>query len=172
MASLSYLSKIKTKLFARLTSELEIADQENKVQDFLDKYGLVIEEDYVPVNTRTMKILVFGALAGKVKNYQKAIKNMGIDPNIFEFVNDYSKLKNYDTARLQDSQMYSDIIFGPNPHKQINTGDYSSFLQKIKDNPHRYPRLTVAKDAHGLKLTITSFKECFLKTRYVENMNN
>ena len=172
MASYSYLAKIKSKLFANLTKELEIADQEDNIQGFLDKYGISMEEDYVPVNTRTMKILVFGALAGNVESYKAAARSMGISPNNFEFESDYDKLKNYDTARLMDSQIYSDIIFGPNPHKQVNTDGYSSFLSKINANPHRYPRVIPARDAHGLKLSITAFKECFYKTRYFENLES
>lgn len=170
-SSLSYLSKIKAKLFSKLTRELEIAEEENSISEFLDKYGLVIEEDYVPVNTRTMKILVFGALAGNVESYKTAARKMGINPEIFEFVSDYDKLKHYDTARLVDSQDYSDMIFGPTPHMQVNIDGYNSFLSKIQANPHRYPRLTVAADSHGLKLSISTFKECFLKTRYFENLN-
>ena len=128
MPSLSYLSKITSTLIGRIRKELEIADKENNIQGFLDKYGLVIEEDYVPVNTRTMKILVFGALAGRVDNYKMAAKKMGVNPDNFEFVSDYDKLTNYDTAKLMDSQVYSDIIFGPVPHMQKNIDEYRIFL--------------------------------------------
>ena len=51
---------------------------------------------------------------------------MGIGSNQITFVNDYSELKHFDTARLEYSQEYSDIIYGPNPHKMTNMGDVSS----------------------------------------------
>ena len=73
-----------------------------------------------------------------------------------------------DTARLEYSTEYSDIIYGPTPHKTTGMGDTSSLLAKIKNDPTRYTRLTVATANGALKLSITSFKNCLSKTRYFE----
>ena len=169
--TLGQLSKIKQKIISKLSSELDLANEEGNVQDVLDKYGIVFEEDYVPVNTRTMKVLVVGALAGSLKDYQIQAKKIGVDPDNIEFECDYDKLKRFDANRLKDSFEYSDIIYGPNPHKQVNTDGFSSMLSMFKETPERFPRVIVAGDSHGLKISISVFKECFLKTRYFESLN-
>ena len=169
--SLSQLSRIKQKIISKLSSELDLANDEGTIQDVLDKYGVVFEEEYVPVNPRTMKILVVGALAGALKDYQIQAKKMGIHPDNIEFECDYDKLKRFDAERLKDSFEYSDIIYGPNPHKQVNTDGFNSMLSLFKETPERFPRIIEAKDAHHLKVSISTFRESILKTRYFENLN-
>ena len=67
--SFTELSKIKSKVFAKISAELELANKNDEMDLFLDIYGIIIEEDAMYVDTRTMKILVFGALAGHLKDY-------------------------------------------------------------------------------------------------------
>ena len=95
-------------------------------------------------------------------------KKMGIPQENIIFISDYDELKHYDTARLEYSTEYSDIIYGPTPHKTTGMGDTSSLLAKIKNEPTRYPRLTVATANGALKLSISSFKDRLTKTRYFE----
>ena len=49
-----------------------------------------------------------------------------------------------------------------------DTEGAKSLLAKIKNEPTRYPRLTVATANGALKLSISSFKDCLTKTRYFE----
>lgn len=169
--TIGQLSRIKQKIIAKISSELDIANEEDRVQEILDKYGIVFEEDYIPVDTRTMKILVVGALAGSLKDYQIIAKKMGIHPDNIEFECDYDKLKRFDAARLKDSFEYSDIIYGPNPHKQVNTDGFSSMLSMFKEAPERFPRVIEACDSHHLKISISTFRDSILKTRYFETLN-
>lgn len=168
--SISELSKIKAKVFAHIAQELEVADSEGLVDEFLEKYGIVFDEECIPVNVRTMKIIVFGDLAGNVNDYRMAAKKMGIDPGNIDFENDYARLTNFDSEKLKDSFTYSDLIMASNPHKVKNLGEFNSFTSKIKAEQSRYPRLVVSQDPHSLKLSITGFKECLLRTRYFENL--
>lgn len=170
--SLSQISKIKSKLFAKISAELDLANENDEIEEFLEKYGIVFEEDAIPVDTRTMKILVFGALAGKEKDYKMVVKKSGIEPEHVVFIQDYSELKRYNVAKLENSFDYSDIIFGPVPHKQIGIGDNSSFLAMIKKEPHKYPRVIEAVAEEKLKITITGLKRALLKTRYFEAICN
>lgn len=170
--SLSLTSKIRAKILEKVNKELDFAIEDNSVEDFLEKYGIILDdEEAIPVNPRIMKILVLGALAGNLKDYQITVKKMGIDPSNIEFQTDYKKLKRFDAESLKDSFEYSDIIYGPNPHKQINIDDNASLLSQIKNNPSRYPRLIEASDSHGLKISISTFKQCLFKTRYIEALN-
>lgn len=169
--TIGQISRIKLKIIEKISSELDLANNEDAVQNVLDKYGIVFEEDCVPVNTRTMKILVVGALAGSIKDYQMVAKRMGIHQDNIEFECDYDKLKRFDAARLRDSFEFSDIIYGPNPHKQVNTKGFNSMLSLLKESPERFPRVSIASTSHGLKITISGLKECLLKTRYFETLN-
>lgn len=168
MYSSSQISKIIQKIIAKVRRELELAQESNSVKAVMNKYGVTLEEEAMPVDPKVSKILVFGALAGKEKDYVLAAKKMGINQENIVFVSDYDQLKRYDTAKLEYSTEYSDIIYGPSPHKMTGMGDTSSLLAKIKNEPTRYPRLTIASANGALKLSITSFKESLTKTRYYE----
>ena len=169
--SLNQIAKIKARVLSKVITELELAQKEDAISEFLDKYGIIFEEESLPVNTRTMKILVFGALAGKVDNYKAVIKNMGIKADNVVFENDYDRLSRYDVSKLEYSMEYSDIIAGPVPHSQKGRGDVSSFIALVKNNPNRYPRLIEARANDKLKITITNFKEALLQTRFMENID-
>lgn len=169
--SLGQLSRIKQKIISKISVELDLANEDGTVQEILDKYGVVFEEDYIPVDTRRMKILVVGALAGSLKDYQFAAHKMGVEAENIEFENDYDKLKRFDAARLKDSYEYCDIIYGPNPHMQKNIEGFSSMLSMFKSEPERFPRVTIANTAHELKITISGLKQSLMKTRYFETLN-
>lgn len=166
----SQLCNIKSRVFAKISSEFDKAIDNEEVDEFLEKYGIIFEEEYIPVNTRTMRILVFGALAGRVSDYSNAAKKMGISPDNIVFENDYEKLTNYDSERLRNSFDYSDIIMACNPHKIKNLDGYNSFTSKIRAEQSQYPRLIESPDSHGQKLSISGFKCSLYKTRYFENL--
>ena len=152
MYSSSQISKIIQKIIAKVRRELELAQESNNVDEIMSKYGIALEEEAMPVDPKVSKILVFGALAGKEKDYVLAAKKMGIDKNNIVFVSDYDQLKRYDTAKLEYSTEYSDIIYGPAPHKTAGMGDTSSLLAKIKKEPTRDPRLTIVSANGALRL--------------------
>ena len=143
--------------------------ENDEINELLEKYGVTLEEGCMPVNRRTHKILVFGDLAGKENDYKKVAKKMEINERQLEFISDFKELKRYNTATLAYSNVYSDIIYGPNPHKQVGIGDHNSFLSAIKNEPQKYPRVIEAIDNTELKISISSFKEALLKTRLIEN---
>ena len=117
-----------------------------------------------------MKVLVLGSLAGKVKDYQMVAKKMDINPDNVEFVDTYDD-KRYNVARLEYSMEYSDIIYGPNPHKQVGMGNTNSFLAEMKRNPDRYPRVIEAISNDKLKITISGFKSALTSTRFFETLS-
>lgn len=164
------IAKIKQKVIQHINNELDIANDEDRVDEVLEKYGIVFEENPIYVDTRTMKILVLGALSGSINDYKNAIKKLGIDPRNIEFEYEYNKLKRLDVSRLENSFEYSDILYGPNPHKQVNIGDNSSLLAMMKNNPEKFPRVIEMCSNNQLKITISNFRDAILKTRYFENM--
>ena len=169
--SIAQKAKIKSKVLAKISMEFSYADSDEDISEIMDKYGIHLEEEPAYVNTRQMKILVFGALAGKVNDYKMAARKLGISDDCVVFEKDYEKLSRYDVSRLENSMQYSDIIVGPNPHKQTNINGYSSMLSMIKSNPSKYPRLIESHANQALKITIRNFREALLSTRFVEALN-
>lgn len=171
--SVSEISTIKAKIFAKVAKEIELANKNNEMDEVLDKYGVILEEEErLPINLRTHRILVIGELAGSRKDYQLVAKKMGIDPNNIEFM-DYAESKRLDSRRLEFSNDYSDIIYGPTPHKVKEMDDTSSLLSLIEHNPMKYPRLIRSKTNSTdsrLKITISGFKEYLKKTFYYETL--
>lgn len=170
MLSIVDLAKIKSKIFAKIAAEIEIANREDLIDDLLNKYGIVIEYEQPYVDTRRAKILVLGSLAGNIDDYKVQLSKLGLNKNNVEFISDYNELKRFDAQRLEYSTEYSDIIYGPNPHKQINIGDNASLLTMLQRNPEKYPRVIEAVANNKLKISINSFREAVLKTRLFESI--
>lgn len=171
--SISEIAKIKSLIFAKVNKELELAIKNGEMDELMDKYGVVLEEEErLPINTRTHRILVIGELAGNKKDYQIAAKRLDINPDNIEFMN-YEESKRLDARRLEYSNDYSDIIYGPAPHKTNKMGDTTSLLATIEKNPMRYPRLIRSKSNsmdERLKISVSGFKEYLKKTFYYETL--
>jgi len=163
----SQISSITAQIMSRIYTEINQAQISNTVGEFLSKYGITIEEEAVAVDKNRSKILVLGALSGKLKDYQLAAKKLGIPSDNIEFVNDYHDLKNFNVGRLRYNSDYSDIIYGPSPHKQVGMGDTSSMLAEIKKNPSQYPKLHEACANGCLKITMENFRRCISGSRYL-----
>lgn len=167
--SQAQIGKILQKIIAKASHELQVAALHDNVDEVMEKYGITFEEEAMPVNPRTSKILILGALAGKVSDYQLAAKKIGVSPDNLEFVSDYHELKHFSAGVLRNSLKYSDIIYGPSPHKMKEMGDTSSLLAEMQKEPQCYPRLTKAVANKKLKITITNFKNALSNTRYLES---
>ena len=161
--------KILQKIIEKVRYEIKMTCENDEINELLEKYGITLDDGCVPVNRRIHKILIFGDLAGKENDYKKVAKKMGINERQLEFISDFKELKRFDTATLAYSNVYSDIIYGPNPHKQVGIGDHNSFLSAIKNEPQKYPRVIEAIANTELKISISSFKEALLNTRLIEN---
>lgn len=164
------VSKIINRLLNRITKELENANINDCAEEFLEKYDISEVEEEIYINPRTCKIIVMGALSGKVKDFKLAAKKIGIDPERIEFVG-YQECKRFNVARLENSNIYSDIIIGPMPHKVEGMGDVSSLLAAIKKEPSKYPKLLECRENSNefyLKITVGNFKKCLGNSRYFE----
>ncbi len=146
-----------------------------------DKYKskLEIEENnekywQMPPNP---KILIIGEEHHLKKNDIVGIaKSLNIDKDKIDLILDYNRIVNINFASLECSGVYSDIIFGANPHSTKDKGDFSSITEKIKQNQQNYPKLHLLRtnnSANELKLTKTSLKEALLNTRlYKDNIDS
>ena len=77
-------------------------------------------------------------------------------------------MHNFNTARLQYNEIYSDIIVGPVPHSMENLDGESSLVAAIQNHLEMYPKLRIASSNNSLKLTMSNFKELLTETRYFQ----
>ena len=166
--SIAEISEIKKRIFNQFSKLLELAIASDTINDFLSRFNFELFEPNPAFSLydRKTKILVFGAIAGKKNDYILCAKKLGINPENLEFV-DYTDTKTFGVERLRYSKEYSDIICGPMPHKIVGMGDTSSFFETIKNNPEKYPKYFNAID----KLTISTFKQALIQTRYMEKFS-
>ena len=168
--SLSEIAEIRAKAHASLNAELDRALKNNTIDIFMEKYCVVYEDEWAPIEKNRSRILVFGDLAGNKNVFQGVAKTMGIPKDNIEFINDYKELKRINVSKFRNSSSYSDIICGPTPHSQVGMGDVSSLLADMKNNPSIYPRVIEASANSKLKISKTSFETAIRKTRYYEKI--
>ena len=75
-----------------------------------------------------------------------------------EFVDDYEKVKS-ESKRIIDSKRYYAVITGCMPHKVAGLGDWSSLIEKFRNDGSQMYFADARNTAGGLKVTKTSFKK-------------
>lgn len=160
------ITRITNEIVERVRFEITNAFLTDCVEELCDKYGVSIEKDDMQIGiTKRMKILVLGDLAGKKEDFKNKAKTIGIDSSNLDFKN-YNEAKVLDLVKLQYSNEYSDVICGPIPHKIKGMGDVSCAIVEIEKNASIYPKLVMASANGTLKISITCFLKCLLKTRF------
>ena len=108
---------------------------------------------------RNQKIVVIGAIATGRDNLRNiAVQEFGFEDDDFDFISDYRKLKNYPGLNA-NSHRTAAVIFGAQPHKTAGTGDMSSAIENMKNQPN-FPFSVEAREKGGkLKITEASFRE-------------
>ncbi|SEM19506.1 hypothetical protein SAMN04487770_12843 [Butyrivibrio sp. ob235] len=103
------------------------------------------------------KILVLGDCSLDEKTLNGIAKTYGFERKDFDYETDYDKVMNF-AGRLSYGGRYSAIILGACPHKVDLLGDYSSFIEKCK-NDENLPDAFDARTFSGeLKVTKESYK--------------
>lgn len=165
------LANIKGLIINKIKQEIDDANINNNIDEVLNKYNVFYKQDVDNyINTQARTILVFGSLAGKKRDYQGKLKSMGIDIKCVEFIDDFIDLKRFPTETLRYSNKYSDILFGPTPHRLTGAGDDSSFLQTIKNNPNEFPNLVDLRNKNELKITMNNFEKGIRTTRFYKEL--
>ena len=173
--STTELNRVITYVYAKLSTELTIANRNNELEEYLSKIGCkdCIANHNTCYLAHSAKILVIGDMSIDDRSVKKIAKKCGIKPNRIEIINDYEKLTNLNFEKYRNNMNYSDIIVGPTPHKAKGIGGYSSVISRMEHNPEEYPKLIRAETATGkLKLTATSFEAALRQTQqYLDNIN-
>lgn len=162
---------LEDKVLEKVARELEISNRTNELENYLHKIGcseFVVE--YNTEYTHNAKIVIIGESAIDVKEIESVAKKNGINPKRLELCLDYEKIKSIDMRRFEYNCNYSDIIFGPVPHKMVGIDDNSGAIAMIKNNTKAYPKLNLASDGNSLKITKKSLDNCFKNTQYYLDM--
>ena len=162
---------LEDKVLEKVARELEISNRTNELENYLRKIGCSeFAAQHNTEYTHNAKIVIIGESAIDVKEIESVAKKNGINPKRLELCLNYEKIKSIDIRRFEYNCNYSDIIFGPVPHKMVGIDDNSGAIAMIKNNTKAYPKLNLASDGNSLKITKKSLDNCFKNTQYYLDM--
>lgn len=148
----------------KISNELNIAYQENKLDDFINKYELFEDKKSVYFDKYNASILIIGELCFNKDVLYAIAKEKGIKKEQINHLS-YDEAKHFDFQSIKGYSRYSDIIVGPAAHKVVGINGYSSLIEMIKNEQEFFPKLTEARASNGkLKITKTSLKNALDNT--------
>lgn len=115
------------------------------------------------------KIVVIGDSHVKESKLLGVIKELGLNPDSFEFCLDYEKAKTYPYKKLRYDPNYRLVLFGPVPHNSSGKQHSSSVIAEMKSH-EGYPRIEVLNANNAVKITKSNFKdilERLIETNYI-----
>ena len=163
-------NELKNAVLDRVAKNLIDSNRNNDLENYLRT--IKCDDLLSPYNTSyayNAKIIVIGDSSIKEDDMKKIAKSIGVNPNRLELHLDYDKITNFDINKLRNNFNYSDVIFGPCPHKMEGIEGYSSAIAMIKHNSVEFPKLNIASSANSLKFTKSSFEQCLKNTQYYLN---
>lgn len=166
MLGFEKLSQLIEEVKNQIEIDITVANRSGTLDDYLRKIGF-LKEEYLYCEPHTSKVLVMGQTSVGKSELVKVIKDLGLDPNRFEFILDYNDCKRYPMYTLRGNTKYSDLLLGPMPHKTNGMGDCSSIIAEIRNNQTDYPKAQVMMANGEIKITKASFREALLKTQYM-----
>ena len=157
----------------KVREEIITANRCGTLEEILNKYNYVEEQEKWYTYPNTSKMIVIGSIEVKEKEVLGCLKAVGIDKNRVEFYTDYDKLTNMNFSFLRNNFNYSDILVCAMPHKMGGIGDNASFISMIEKNQKEFPTLTKITDESGnLKYSNSAFKKALIKTNMFKEINN
>lgn len=161
------LDTLEKKIIDKIISNVRVNNRTGDLENYLHR--IECDDLITPYNTEfssNAKIIVIGSSKLNQTEMKSIAKKMGIHPSHLELHLDYEKNKHFNFDLLRNNINYSDIIFGPISHKCVEIKDNSSAISLIRNNPGEYPKMIIATDSHGLKITKQSFKRSLENTQY------
>lgn len=103
------------------------------------------------------RIVVLGGSEVKKEKLIGVAKALGISKDRLELCLDYEDLVRYNFPKLHYAPKYRLVLVGPMPHKTVGTGDFSSTIAAMQQDPG-YPKVVELRAGAELKITKTNFK--------------
>ncbi len=137
--------------FVELRANMPEHSEENKSESIGENIG----HDLLGKKGR---ILVLGAASLDEKTMNGIAKQYGFERRDFVYETDYEKVKSM-AGRVSYGERFSAIILGACPHKVSMLGDYSSFVEKCKNDENLPDTYETRTNSGELKLTKESFRK-------------
>jgi len=151
-------------IIEELISQLEYANEQGTLFDFLSPHGLqgLLPGDSIEFDDGSGygEVWVFGDCSADKNHLAGVFADCGFDRRRLRFF-DYEEAAAVNIASLQYSSSVSAIMFGPCPHKGVGIGDSSSILVELKDSSKGYPPIVELKEngaGQKHRISKTSFK--------------
>lgn len=147
-------------LIEKITIKITQANRLGELDILLKQWGI---SDFINPSTNYLtnkrgKIVVIGETAVKETKLIGVIKELGLDPDRFEFCLDFNKAKSYPYKKFHFNQNYRLVLFGPVPHSSTGKHFLGSVISEMQLSPE-YPRVEVLRANHELKITKSNFAE-------------
>lgn len=158
-------------LFEELSNHIKIdlyqANSEQRLNGYLESihYDYLVHKYNKYYDMSRAKIVLIGDSCLSVRDIKMHVKKKGLDPNRVELILDYDKLTNFDINKFRNNANYSNIIFGAIPHKIKGIGDYKSAISMMQQESEQFPKIIIATDGHGNKITKSSLDKALEKTQ-------
>lgn len=161
------LEDLYERLAQQMRKDLYQANREQEIDSYLKKihYEDLIQGYNKYYDKKNAKVAVIGDSMISIDDMRIIAKKNGLNPQLIEFHLDYNKLTNFDFNQFRNNPGYSDIIFGPNPHKTRGIEGYSSAIRMMQQEANQFPKLIIAETSNELKITKTSFTKAIKNTQ-------
>ena len=142
-----------------------------ELEDLLKQWGFeeFLQPDSVYETDKKGKIVVIGDSAVKESKLLGVIKELGLNPDRFEFCLDYNKAETYSYNKFKYNPNYRVVVFGPVPHSSTGKHYSSSVIAEMQSH-EGYPRVEVLNANNAVKITKSNFKdmlENLISTNYI-----
>lgn len=167
------LSELKFMLMDELFTEIDDANEKNRLQEFLCR---TCSKEFCDKRCAKYfvnpdkKILVIGEMRIGKHEMLRIAEDYCICENQIEIINKYKELSRFDFDNLIHSKKYSDIIFAAVPHKTKGTNSSSGIIAHILNNQNCYPNMIIARAGGQIKLTAASFSRALQSTVLYQNL--
>lgn len=161
------LEDLYDRLARQMRKDLYQANREQNIDSYLKKihYENIIQGYNTYYDRKNAKVVVIGGSMISIDDMRRIAKKNGLNPQLLEFHLDYDRLTNFDFNQFRNNPNYSDIIFGPNPHKVRGIEGYSSAISMMQQEADQFPKLIIAETSNELKITKTSFTKAIKNTQ-------
>ena len=151
-----------------ITANLYRANISGTLEEYLKKIDFKSEETITscdcPVNP---KLIIIGQINIKKQDYEKCLKQLGLDKNKVDIYDDYDKLPGKSFAFLENSMKYSDILVAAMPHSMSDINGFPSLISKVEHEQKKYPLLTKIQNKAGkMKFTLSALRDALVQTRF------
>lgn len=136
----------------------------DELEIILKKWNYV-SDPKIQNNERKKYVLIIGDSTLSENEIRRTATEIGFDPNLIEQRLEYDKSFNFQT--LKHSKKFSDILFGPIPHK---VKGFSNIITEMERNAKDWPNPIRLNEGGKLKITKQSLKEGLLKSHSYSNL--